>query len=244
MKVELFIKKEDVPIIDKIISISEIDQEYKCNNSDTLDQIDNTLKSLTDLKETLKNYEDGTEINKDIEDKCASLIDNCEKLKNYLNDFDLSDKIQKEKENFKENKIGSVFIKALEDINIEKEIEKRIIYKGKYYSLNTLDENYNDNATKVTWKVGNTNYSVYVAKLEYGDDAGYHQTPLIYNNDLVLNIGETVTSLLDKLKNMLGDFEYFYDLNGRFIFQKKKTYLQELFSPINGDIVTPIMEAS
>ena len=67
----------------------------------------------------------------------------------------------------------------------------------KYYSLNTLDEDYNDNATKVTW-LGSSHY---VAKLEYGDDAGYHQTPLIYNNDLVLNIGETVTSLLDKLKN-------------------------------------------
>ena len=43
---------------------------------------------------------------------------------------------------------------------------------------------------------------------------------------------------------MLGDFEYFYDLNGRFIFQKKKTYIQELFSPINGEIVEPTMIVS
>ena len=43
---------------------------------------------------------------------------------------------------------------------------------------------------------------------------------------------------------MLGDFEYFYDLQGRFIFQKKNTYIQELFSPIDGELVTPIMYAS
>ena len=43
---------------------------------------------------------------------------------------------------------------------------------------------------------------------------------------------------------MLGDFEYFYDLQGRFVFQKKNTYIQELFSPIDGELVTPIMYAS
>jgi hypothetical protein len=31
---------------------------------------------------------------------------------------------------------------------------------------------------------------------------------------------------------MLGEFEYFYDLDGRFIFQKKKTYIQTAWSPI------------
>jgi hypothetical protein len=41
---------------------------------------------------------------------------------------------------------------------------------------------------------------------------------LIYNNDLILKAGESITSLLDKIKAMLGNFEYFYDENGRFIF--------------------------
>jgi hypothetical protein len=35
---------------------------------------------------------------------------------------------------------------------------------------------------------------------------------------LVSSIGETITSILDKIKNMLGEYEYFYDLDGRFIF--------------------------
>lgn len=112
---------------------------------------------------------------------------------------------------------------------------------GKFFSMNTLDSDYNNNATLINFS--NT-LQCYVAKIKYGETAGYHRIPLIYNNDLILNAGETVTSLLDKLKDMLGDFEYFYDLQGRFIFQKKNTYIQELFSPINGELVTPIMYTS
>ena len=112
---------------------------------------------------------------------------------------------------------------------------------GKFFSMNTLDSDYNNNATLINFS--NT-LQCYVAKIEYGETAGYHRIPLVYNNDLILNAGETVTSLLDKLKDMLGDFEYFYDLQGRFIFQKKNTYIQELFSPIDGELVTPIMYAS
>lgn len=112
---------------------------------------------------------------------------------------------------------------------------------GKFFSMNTLDLDYNENATLIEF---GTSLQCYVAKIEYGETAGYHRIPLIYNNDLILNAGETVTSLLDKIKAMLGDFEYFYDLQGRFVFQKKNTYIQELFSPIDGELVTPMMHAS
>lgn len=80
---------------------------------------------------------------------------------------------------------------------------------GKFFSMNTLDSDYNSNATLIEF---GTSLQCYVAKINYGETAGYHRIPLIYNNDLILNAGETVTSLLDKLKTMLGDFEYFYDL--------------------------------
>jgi len=40
----------------------------------------------------------------------------------------------------------------------------------------------------------------------------------VYAGDLIANVGESLTSVLDKLKAMLGEFEYFYDLDGRFIF--------------------------
>jgi hypothetical protein len=41
---------------------------------------------------------------------------------------------------------------------------------------------------------------------------------LVYAGDLILKAGENLTTLLDKIKNMLGNFEYFYDVNGFFVF--------------------------
>lgn len=64
-----------------------------------------------------------------------------------------------------------------------------------------------------------------IKKFTYGDDIGYRLTDLVYTGDLISNVGDSLTSILDKIKTMLGDFEYFYDLDGRFIFQKKKTYI-------------------
>ena len=64
-----------------------------------------------------------------------------------------------------------------------------------------------------------------VSKIEYGQTAGYRLTDLTYAGDLISNIGESITSILDKIIGMLGNFEYFYDLDGRFVFQAKKTYL-------------------
>ena len=95
----------------------------------------------------------------------------------------------------------------------------------------------NSNATTIYYKSNktfstveddgeNTNIASYtVAKFEYGDDIGYRLTDLVYTGDLVSNVGDSLTSVLDKIKTMLGDFEYFYDLDGRFVFQKKKTYI-------------------
>ena len=70
------------------------------------------------------------------------------------------------------------------------------------------------------------------AKIEYGQTAGYRQTSLTYAGDLIANIGENITSVLDKIKNMLGEFEYFYDLDGHFVFQKKQAMINTLYSPV------------
>ena len=74
-----------------------------------------------------------------------------------------------------------------------------------------------------------------VIKINYGETVGYRETPLTYAGDLVANVGETLVSVLDKIKNMLGNFEYFYDLDGRFIFQKKKTYIDEPWNPLHSN---------
>ena len=64
----------------------------------------------------------------------------------------------------------------------------------------------------------------YIAKLEYGDTPGYTLTDLVFAGDLILSVGDPFTDVLDKIVNMLGGFEYFYDVDGRFIFQRKKVY--------------------
>lgn len=71
-----------------------------------------------------------------------------------------------------------------------------------------------------------------VARVEYGQTVGYRKTDLTYAGDLVASIGESITSVLDKIVAMLGNYEYFYDLNGRFTFQRKKTYVQSSWNSI------------
>lgn len=79
------------------------------------------------------------------------------------------------------------------------------------------------------------NGSVYsVIKAEYGKVVGYRVTDLTYAGDLIAQVGNPITTaVLDKIKSMLGEFEYFYDLDGRFIFQKKKTYVSSTYDGTN-----------
>ena len=58
-----------------------------------------------------------------------------------------------------------------------------------------------------------------------GENVGYEYTDFIYPEELTSNIGDTIVSVLDKIKNILGNFEYFYDVHGNFIFQEIKDYL-------------------
>ena len=71
----------------------------------------------------------------------------------------------------------------------------------------------------------------YVAKIEYGQTAGYRMTDLTFAGDLICNVGESVMSMLDKIKNMLSEFEYFYNVDGQFVFQKKQSFVNTLWSP-------------
>ena len=71
---------------------------------------------------------------------------------------------------------------------------------------------------------GNTQEQWMVARVEYGQTVGYRATDLTYAGELIGNIGEAITSIYDKIIKMLGNYEYFYDLDGRFIFQRKKIY--------------------
>ena len=71
-----------------------------------------------------------------------------------------------------------------------------------------------------------------IAKYTYGQTVGYRTTDIIYAGDLVGNVGESVASILDKSVAMLGQFEYFYDLDGHFVFQKQANYIDHTYNPI------------
>lgn len=60
----------------------------------------------------------------------------------------------------------------------------------------------------------------------YGDDIGFIYTDFTFPTELIGNAGDNVTTILDKIKNTLGNnYEYFYDVPGNFRFQEIKNYL-------------------
>ena len=83
---------------------------------------------------------------------------------------------------------------------------------------------FSENYSSISNTYDETNFP-YVVK--NGDDAGYEVTDFTYPGELVLNAGDTVVTLLDKIVKTLGNFEYFYDLDGNFVFQEIKNYLNQ-----------------
>ena len=69
-----------------------------------------------------------------------------------------------------------------------------------------------------------------IIECNYGDNIGYILSDFIYQGQLVANAGETVTSILDKIKNMLGNYEYFYDINGNFVFRQIRNFLNTTYA--------------
>lgn len=76
-----------------------------------------------------------------------------------------------------------------------------------------------------------TNYSEAIAyggnikEFLYGMDCGFIVTDFVYPSDLIANIGDNICTILDNIKNLLGNYEYYFDISGNFIFQEIKNYL-------------------
>lgn len=97
----------------------------------------------------------------------------------------------------------------------------------------TLVEDFTGTAVEHIFTIDEGKY--YIARIEFGQTAGYRRTDLTYAGDLIGKVGETITSILDKIKNMLGEFEYFYDTDGMFVFQRKRSFVNTLWTPIKED---------
>lgn len=74
------------------------------------------------------------------------------------------------------------------------------------------------------------NYKAYGSEA----DVGYIYTDFVYLEDLISNAGDNVCTILDKIKSYLGNYEYYYDLEGNFIFQEVKNYLNTSY--VTGEI--------
>lgn len=115
----------------------------------------------------------------------------------------------------------------LENIIINDLLEKskkQLTYRGDntlWFSSNYTDFRYKPEEEE------NVNFSKddYPNEISYGMELGYKEIETYYPDELVLNAGEPITNLLKKITDKLGNYEYFYDLQGRFIFQEKQNYL-------------------
>lgn len=130
------------------------------------------------------------------------------------------------------NTYTNVTLDGKKQIMVEGEEKPKKLNDLSHEELDMLVTSFEDTQEPKPIKfVGGPDQEYYIAKIEYGQTAGYRTTDLIYPGDLIANIGESVTQPLDKIKNMLGEFEYFYDLDGRFVFQKKQAFKNTIWTP-------------
>ena len=133
--------------------------------------------------------------------------------------------------------------------DIPKEIKQIVRWTGSqnlYYNTNTdmytlnyqtvidniienndnYDENILSNPDAARTEIEKNNWIIF----NYNDDIGYSFVDFVYPGELVSGIGESIVSILDKIKNTLGNFEYFYDIDGNFVFQEVKNYLNTSYT--------------
>lgn len=122
---------------------------------------------------------------------------------------------------------GSVKVFYMDDNNTIQEVELAKVDSSYFEDLSDLIE---DSSGKL-FGFNEEDIQYYIAKIDAGETCGYIETDLIYPQDLIANAGDSVVTILDKIKNFLGDFEYFYDIDGQFIFQKKKNYVNTSWTP-------------
>lgn len=90
-----------------------------------------------------------------------------------------------------------------------------------------------EDPTIIYAKIDNNYIPYTVIKATYGDVVGYRITDLTYSGDLIVSVGTSIVNgVLEPIVKMLGDFEYFYNLLGQFVFQKKKTYVNTVWNNI------------
>ena len=86
-----------------------------------------------------------------------------------------------------------------------------------------------------------------IKRVLHNEDIGYRFQDLFFPEDLIAAPGDTVTSILDKIIQRFPTYEYFYNLQGQFVFQPKATYINTSWNNIisyeNENFILPMMLA-
>ena len=121
--------------------------------------------------------------------------------------------------------LGKIIISDLD--NQVKKVMKWNLNKPLYY----IEANKNDFyfANENEWKIKIQELKsqgdlVATSVFSKGKDVGYIYTDFTFPGELIADAGSSVTDNLDKIIQVLGNYEYFYDLDGNFVFQEKKNY--------------------
>lgn len=121
---------------------------------------------------------------------------------------------------FGEQQLGKIIISG-----VDTRIKQVMKWTGSdpLYLIRYVDENETVQYTPTLDDPAGTGVEYYMYPL--GHDVGYIYTDFIYPGELISNAGDTVCTILDTIKNTLGNYEYFFDVFGNFIFQEIQNYL-------------------
>lgn len=168
----------------------------------------------------------GVTVNLNFKDKMCLLNGECggtlPTSVEFDNTWSMYSIVQTVVQNFGGEALEKIFINDLKE-----EIKQVVTWMGNetlYY--NTITQRYTTNAEETTGE-GWIEFNSY-------EEIGYVYTLFTYptkDKALVTGLGETVCSVLDKIKNVLGNYEYFYDVEGNFIFQEMPNYLNNSYNP-------------
>lgn len=119
--------------------------------------------------------------------------------------------------------LGKIIISDLD--NRVKRVMKWNLNKPLYYVEAGNNDFYFANENE--WKTAINEFGAEVSNTSIfskGKDIGYIYTDFTFPGELIADAGSSVADNLDKIIQVLGNYEYFYDLDGNFIFQEKKNY--------------------
>ena len=156
--------------------------------------------------------------------------------------------------------IQNIIINDIEDYSLQAQqyVGDKPIYLYKDTKTQQIDKIETDLSfdTEFTFLISNSLFSnedvatrieeegkeYFIQKIERGNFIGYKIIDTFYpERTLELKPGQTISAALDKIINIFSNFEYFYDVNGRFVFQKKKIYINSDWSYIKTDMSLPLL---